>query len=172
MVCFLHLGPRLPAIRTFEPGLAYRAGVVTVWIDGSGRHSSDPHHRRCGVGYYTDTQEKVFYPLPGIKQSVYRAEWHAVARALEECRPHEVVSDCKGVVKAVQALQTGRRQPKGGTETSSNECKMPSFQGGAITADDLHGNGQADILANEGTAAHGNLDPEGPWLRWADFANK
>eukprot|EP00971_Amphidinium_carterae_P299767 5955908-Amphidinium_carterae.1 len=89
--------PRLPAIRTFEPVLANRAGVVTVWTDGSGRNSSDPHHRRCRVGYYTDTQETVFYPLPGIKQSVYRAELDAVARALDECQPHEVVSDCKGV---------------------------------------------------------------------------
>eukprot|EP00971_Amphidinium_carterae_P031051 611118-Amphidinium_carterae.1 len=82
--------PRIPAIRTFEPALEYRAGVTTVWTDGSGRHSSDPHHRRCGVGYYTDTQERVFCALPGIKQSVYRAELHAVARALEECSPHEV----------------------------------------------------------------------------------
>eukprot|EP00971_Amphidinium_carterae_P196069 3890536-Amphidinium_carterae.1 len=88
--------PRLPAIRHFEPA-----------------RTDDPHHRRCGVGYYTDTEEEVFCALPGIKQSVYRAELHAVARALEECSPHEVVSDCKGVVKAVQALQTGRRQPKG-----------------------------------------------------------
>eukprot|EP00971_Amphidinium_carterae_P282607 5610447-Amphidinium_carterae.1 len=35
-------------------------------------------------------------------------------------------------------------------------------------------NGQADILANdfiEGTAAHGDLEPEDTWLRWADFAN-
>eukprot|EP00971_Amphidinium_carterae_P109306 2164333-Amphidinium_carterae.1 len=44
---------------------------------------------------------------------LYRAELHAIAGALEECSPHEVVSDCKGAVKAVQALQTGRRQPKG-----------------------------------------------------------
>eukprot|EP00971_Amphidinium_carterae_P342468 6481773-Amphidinium_carterae.1 len=43
---------------------------------------------------------------------------------------------------------------------------------GRTTADDLHGNGQADILANEGTAAHGDLDPEGAWTRWAVFANK
>eukprot|EP00971_Amphidinium_carterae_P094915 1877990-Amphidinium_carterae.1 len=47
-----------------------------------------PHHRRCGVGCYTDTQERVFCALPGLKQSVYRAELHAVARALEECSPH------------------------------------------------------------------------------------
>eukprot|EP00971_Amphidinium_carterae_P181654 3603961-Amphidinium_carterae.1 len=69
--------PRLPAIRTFEPALVYRAGVTTVWTDGSGRHSSGPHHRRCGVGYYTDTAERVFCAFPGIKQSVYRAELHA-----------------------------------------------------------------------------------------------
>eukprot|EP00971_Amphidinium_carterae_P349343 6490968-Amphidinium_carterae.7 len=53
---------------------------------------------------------------------VYRAEFLAVVRALEECQPHEVVSDCKGVVKTVQALQTGRRSTgrtpkfKGATE--------------------------------------------------------
>eukprot|EP00971_Amphidinium_carterae_P293420 5825622-Amphidinium_carterae.1 len=47
----------------------------------------------AGVGYYTDTQER--------RSSV----------------PHEVVSDCKGVVKAVQTLQTGRRTPKDATET-------------------------------------------------------
>eukprot|EP00971_Amphidinium_carterae_P127900 2533210-Amphidinium_carterae.1 len=74
------------------------------WADGLGRHSSDPQHRRCGVGCYTDTQERAWFPLPGIKQSVYRAEFLAVVRALEECQPHEVVSDCKGVAKAVQAL--------------------------------------------------------------------
>eukprot|EP00971_Amphidinium_carterae_P151640 3005891-Amphidinium_carterae.7 len=62
--------PRLPAIRTYEPALVNHVGVVTVWTDGSGRHSSDPQHRRCGVDYYTDTQERVFLPLPGIKQSV------------------------------------------------------------------------------------------------------
>eukprot|EP00971_Amphidinium_carterae_P282608 5610447-Amphidinium_carterae.2 len=110
----LLLAPRLPAIRTYEPAMVHRVGVVTVWSDGSGRHSSDPQHRRCGVGYYTDTQEREFLPLQGIKQSVYRAELHAVGVALEEYKPHEVVSDCKGVVKAVQglqALQTGRRQP-------------------------------------------------------------
>eukprot|EP00971_Amphidinium_carterae_P077261 1525956-Amphidinium_carterae.1 len=48
--------PRVPVIRHFEPALVYREGVTTVWTDGSGRYSSDPHHRRCGVGYYADTQ--------------------------------------------------------------------------------------------------------------------
>eukprot|EP00971_Amphidinium_carterae_P143710 2847521-Amphidinium_carterae.1 len=57
--------------------------------------------------------------------------------------------------------------PKGGTEISSNEFKMLS----SLVTDDLHGNSQADILANEGTAAHGDLEPEATWLQWADFAN-
>eukprot|EP00971_Amphidinium_carterae_P013871 273298-Amphidinium_carterae.1 len=138
------------------------------------------------IGYYTDTQERVFCALPGIRQSqsVYRAELHAIARALEECSPHEVVSDCKGAVKAVHALQTGRRQPKGRNRDLERRVKNALLPGqrirwikahlkqadvdnGRITAEDLQGNGQADILANEGTAAHGNIDPD-----WADFANK
>eukprot|EP00971_Amphidinium_carterae_P328271 6460055-Amphidinium_carterae.1 len=49
--------PRLLVLLTHEPALVNRAGVGTVWTDGSGRHSSDPQHRRCGVGYYTDMQE-------------------------------------------------------------------------------------------------------------------
>eukprot|EP00971_Amphidinium_carterae_P205751 4083169-Amphidinium_carterae.1 len=77
---------------THDPALFNRTGVGTVWTDGSGRHSSDPHHRRCGVGDYTDTKERVWLPLPGLKQSVYRAEFLALVRALEECQPHEVVS--------------------------------------------------------------------------------
>eukprot|EP00971_Amphidinium_carterae_P031962 629738-Amphidinium_carterae.2 len=50
---------------------------------------------------------------PREENNQYRAEFLAVVRALEECQPHEVVKDCTGVVKAVQALQTGRRNPKG-----------------------------------------------------------
>eukprot|EP00971_Amphidinium_carterae_P340204 6478411-Amphidinium_carterae.1 len=104
--------PRVPAAISHEPALVYRAGVGIVWTDGSGRHSSDPQYRRCGAGYFTDMQERAWLPLRGIKQSVYRAEFLAVARALEECQLHEVVSVCKRVVKAVQVLQTGRKTPK------------------------------------------------------------
>eukprot|EP00971_Amphidinium_carterae_P287574 5708294-Amphidinium_carterae.1 len=32
---------------------------------------------------------------------------------LEDCQPSRVVSDCKGVVKALQAIQSGHRLPKG-----------------------------------------------------------
>eukprot|EP00971_Amphidinium_carterae_P176901 3507640-Amphidinium_carterae.1 len=32
-----------------EPALGLKAGVTTVWTDGSGKHSSNPHFRRpCG----------------------------------------------------------------------------------------------------------------------------
>eukprot|EP00971_Amphidinium_carterae_P050924 1002665-Amphidinium_carterae.2 len=99
--------PRLPAIITHEPAVVYRANIATVWTDGSGKHSSDLHHRRCGVAYYTLTRKNVSGYL-------YQASSNPF---LEECQPHEVVSDCKGVVKltvkAVQALQTGHRTPKG-----------------------------------------------------------
>eukprot|EP00971_Amphidinium_carterae_P054938 1082841-Amphidinium_carterae.1 len=111
--------PIVPLVLTHELVLVNRTGVVTVWTDGSGRHSSDTQHRRCGVGYYTDTHEHVWLPLHGLTQSVYRAEFLAVVRALEECQPHEVVSDCKGVVKAVQALRYKQDEErlKGVTET-------------------------------------------------------
>eukprot|EP00971_Amphidinium_carterae_P340640 6479084-Amphidinium_carterae.1 len=36
------------ALPAHEPPLVMRAGVHTVWTDGSGRHSSNPHFRRCG----------------------------------------------------------------------------------------------------------------------------
>eukprot|EP00971_Amphidinium_carterae_P069540 1375898-Amphidinium_carterae.1 len=57
---FLHvvlLAPHVRPVVQHERALVYRAGVHTVWTDGAGRHSSDPHHRRCGVGYYNDTHE-------------------------------------------------------------------------------------------------------------------
>eukprot|EP00971_Amphidinium_carterae_P281418 5587254-Amphidinium_carterae.1 len=54
-----------------------RAGVHTVWTDGSASLA-----QMWGV---TDT----------------------------ECQPRRVVSDCKGVVKALQAIHSGHRQPKG-----------------------------------------------------------
>eukprot|EP00971_Amphidinium_carterae_P042544 836456-Amphidinium_carterae.1 len=55
--------------------------VGTVWTDGFGRHNSDPQHRRCGVGYYTDSQERVWLPLAGLRQSVYGADFLAMVRS-------------------------------------------------------------------------------------------
>eukprot|EP00971_Amphidinium_carterae_P307414 6109284-Amphidinium_carterae.1 len=51
--------------------------------------------------------------LPGCRQSVFRAELLAVVRVLEGCQPARVVSDCIGVVKALQAIKSGHRLPKG-----------------------------------------------------------
>eukprot|EP00971_Amphidinium_carterae_P191774 3805070-Amphidinium_carterae.1 len=65
------------------------------------------------VGYVTDSGKRSWLALPGCRQSVFRAELLAVVRALEERQPRTVVSDCKGVVKALQAIQSGHRQPKG-----------------------------------------------------------
>eukprot|EP00971_Amphidinium_carterae_P176094 3490676-Amphidinium_carterae.1 len=93
--------------------LVSRHGAHIVWINGSGRHSNNPHFRRCGVGYYTDTG--VWLALPRLKQSVNHAELLATVtvRALEKCKPTRLVSDCKGVVSCLHALRAGRRQRKG-----------------------------------------------------------
>eukprot|EP00971_Amphidinium_carterae_P208489 4136699-Amphidinium_carterae.1 len=42
---------------------------------------------------------------------------------------------------------------------------------GMLTAANLHGNGQVDELANQGTAAHGPLELDATWICWSDFAN-
>eukprot|EP00971_Amphidinium_carterae_P056105 1106442-Amphidinium_carterae.1 len=106
---------------------------------------------------------RVWMPLPGLKQSVCRAELHAVIRALKECQPHEVVCDCKGVVKVVQALQTGHRHPKGRNRDLEKRVlqallpgqkirwmkahlRQPDVDHGRVTADDLYGNGHADLF--------------------------
>eukprot|EP00971_Amphidinium_carterae_P345451 6486411-Amphidinium_carterae.1 len=48
-------------------------GVHTVWNDASGRHSSNPHFPRCGVGYHTDTGESVWLPPPGLSEGLKSA---------------------------------------------------------------------------------------------------
>eukprot|EP00971_Amphidinium_carterae_P155946 3091638-Amphidinium_carterae.1 len=87
-----------------EPGIL---SALTGLADAAATPSTE------GVGWATTLTRRSVSLLPGLKQSVYRAEFLGVVRALEECQAHEVVSDCKGVVHAVQALQTGRRRPKG-----------------------------------------------------------
>eukprot|EP00971_Amphidinium_carterae_P021176 418057-Amphidinium_carterae.1 len=49
--------------RCRRTNLVVRLGVhkkCTVWTDGPGRYSSNPHFR--GVGYVTDTGERVWLP--------------------------------------------------------------------------------------------------------------
>eukprot|EP00971_Amphidinium_carterae_P112279 2223932-Amphidinium_carterae.2 len=81
----------------------------------SGGQQWEPSGRMVLAGTAaTPTQkERVRLPLPGLKQYVYRAEFLAVVRALEKCHPHEVVSDCKGVVKACKPCKLDEGCPKG-----------------------------------------------------------
>eukprot|EP00971_Amphidinium_carterae_P193774 3844869-Amphidinium_carterae.1 len=74
MASYLLMGLVCRLLPAHEPALVPKAGVTTVWTDGSGRHSSNPHFRRCGVGYVTDTGERCWMALPGCRQSVFRAE--------------------------------------------------------------------------------------------------
>eukprot|EP00971_Amphidinium_carterae_P240846 4781295-Amphidinium_carterae.1 len=124
-----------PCVGVLQPRRSHHCMDRRIWPT----QYSDAQHRRCGL----------------------------VARALEECQPHEIVSDCKGVVKAVQALQTGRKHPKGRNSDLEQRALLASQPGqrsrwmetsqkqeavdrGMVTADDLHGNGQAYELAKHG----------------------
>eukprot|EP00971_Amphidinium_carterae_P058017 1147456-Amphidinium_carterae.1 len=40
--------PPLGLLLAHEPALVPEVGVSIVWTDGSGKHSSNPHFRRCG----------------------------------------------------------------------------------------------------------------------------
>eukprot|EP00971_Amphidinium_carterae_P090332 1788686-Amphidinium_carterae.4 len=92
--------------------------------------------------------------LPVRLKNANHMRWSATVRGLSR--------------QSMQALQTGRRQPYALLPGQ----KQTDVDNGKITAEDLHGNGQADQLANEGTAAHGPLEPDATWLKWTDFANK
>eukprot|EP00971_Amphidinium_carterae_P207680 4120927-Amphidinium_carterae.2 len=105
-----------------------RRGVHTVWTDGSGRHSNNPHFRRCGVGYSTDTEERAWLPLPGCLaagnpslelnswplyepwKNAMPGEWSVIAKELSKpCRPYNVAEG----------------SPREGIETSKCELGMP-----------------------------------------------
>eukprot|EP00971_Amphidinium_carterae_P265560 5268159-Amphidinium_carterae.2 len=124
-------------------------------------HSSNPHFRRCGVGYCTNTGESVFRPLPGLKESVYRAEFLAVVRALEECNPKRLVSDCKGVVSCLHALRAGRRQAKGRHRDLESRALAALPAGVQIAWMKAH---QSDRDADEGSVERADLQV-GPKLR-------
>eukprot|EP00971_Amphidinium_carterae_P063431 1255603-Amphidinium_carterae.2 len=87
------------------------------------------------------------------------------------------------------SLLWGRRIPKGLNKDLDKRALNAYFPGqrirwmnahqtqgavnrGTIVAVALHGNGQADSHADQRTAAHGPLEPDATWTRWADFANK
>eukprot|EP00971_Amphidinium_carterae_P116847 2314157-Amphidinium_carterae.1 len=128
-------------------------------------------------------------PLPGLKQSVYRAEFLDMVRALEECKPKRFVSDCKGVVSCLHALRAGRRQPKGrhrdlesrafaalpaGVQNESKRVdeSLPVRQTcgrrrcNSVERADLQDNGLADVAANRGTSEHVPFEPSEEWKQW------
>eukprot|EP00971_Amphidinium_carterae_P335325 6471129-Amphidinium_carterae.1 len=50
--------------------------------------------------------------------------------------------------------------------------KQADVDSGRLTVDHFQGKQQADLLADQGTAQHGPLDPDPVWLTWQDFAIK
>eukprot|EP00971_Amphidinium_carterae_P134445 2664337-Amphidinium_carterae.1 len=49
--------------------------------------------------------------------------------------------------------------------------KQEAVDRGMATTDDLHGNGQADALGNQGPA-HGPVDPDATLTRWANLRTR
>eukprot|EP00971_Amphidinium_carterae_P267489 5306203-Amphidinium_carterae.1 len=61
--------PSNPGVRVPSWSFAGAAACGPAhWTAGSGRHSSNPHFCRCGVGYVTDTGDRVGLPpwLPAV----------------------------------------------------------------------------------------------------------
>eukprot|EP00971_Amphidinium_carterae_P216618 4300169-Amphidinium_carterae.2 len=136
-----------------------RTGDHTVWIDGSGRHSSDPHHRRCGVGCYTDTQERAWLPLRGIRQLAYRAEFLAGVRALEE-----LIDKLSSVIATVWS---GRYKPfraSVGIPKAEGLPETGTLRNGRMKAH------QTQAAVDLGTESAGLSDAT--WTNWATIAHK
>eukprot|EP00971_Amphidinium_carterae_P097891 1936965-Amphidinium_carterae.1 len=114
--------PGTPVLRWAPSGAstAGSAGSLTLG-SSSGRSSS------CGP-----TKRQKWYTLfvkSSFKQSVYRVEMLAVVRALEECQPHEVVSDCnQGGPGSANRTQNSQGQKPGSGETSP-QCLAPWGRG-------------------------------------------
>eukprot|EP00971_Amphidinium_carterae_P278348 5525403-Amphidinium_carterae.1 len=85
---------------------------------------SDPQHRRCGVGYYTDTQERAWLPLLGIKQSVYRADFLAfVLLKSANCMKFSVT--VSGLSRLCKPYKPEEDTPKAKTGTSKRGPNLP-----------------------------------------------
>eukprot|EP00971_Amphidinium_carterae_P334450 6469752-Amphidinium_carterae.1 len=82
-------------VQTFGLGIQFPQKLATVveplpgttedtllFTEGSGKHPTEPNHRKCGCGISGETT-KIAYPLPGCWQSVYKAELHAIMLACE-----------------------------------------------------------------------------------------
>eukprot|EP00971_Amphidinium_carterae_P168976 3347521-Amphidinium_carterae.1 len=94
-------------------------------------------------------------------------------RALEECQPTRLVSDCKGVAACLHALRAGCMQPKGRRRDLERRAlvAMPAgvttvWTRGSCAPPDLQGHRMADTAANNGTRAHVPLEPSEEWKHW------
>eukprot|EP00971_Amphidinium_carterae_P007893 156170-Amphidinium_carterae.1 len=102
----------------------------------------------------TDTVESVLLPLPGLKQSVHRAEFLAVVRALEECKP-------KWLSLAV---------PPAGVQIVWMKAHQSERDAeyGRVDHSDLQGNRLADMLLPTEVPEnmHVPLEPSEEWKQW------
>ena len=137
-------------------------------------------------GLATD-QEGRGWALPGLNQSVYRAELLAVTLALERLRGSgRVVSDCKDVVKVVAAFRAGKRPPRG-KHIDLERRILRAGAGNPVSwikthRSDAHrrslGTSDADFLGNEraNVAAKEALPPPSPHIAngtmWREHAEK
>eukprot|EP00971_Amphidinium_carterae_P049959 984709-Amphidinium_carterae.5 len=118
--------------------------------DGSGRHSSNPHFCRCGVGYYTDTDDTVsgcpFRVLsnPSIERSFWQLGWSVIAEVW---------------LLAFMLCVLGEGYP-----TSDQSDK--DAEEGRVELSDLRGNCMADVAANNGTREHVPFEPSDEWKHW------
>eukprot|EP00971_Amphidinium_carterae_P086138 1704225-Amphidinium_carterae.1 len=78
--------------------------------------------RRSANLSWCTAQEHALFGLMG--QADTAATRTIVGVELEGCQPRVIVSDCKGVVKAIKPVRSGDDHPKG-TETLGKELFLP-----------------------------------------------
>eukprot|EP00971_Amphidinium_carterae_P236543 4694444-Amphidinium_carterae.1 len=154
--------------------------IVTLAIFYSGR--ADPHFRRFGVGYSLTLVNEPGSRCPVAGNRSSELHFWPLCEPWKSATPG-VVSDCQGVVKALQAIQHGQKQPKGRHRdlgVRARNALTPACQfhwvkahqtkqavdEGRITFDDFQGNQEADEVANLGAAAHAAHEPTAEYLRW------
>ena len=163
-------------------GQQFEEDKLMVFVDGSAYNSDDWRRARAGWGMYISPEHPLnaHGPLPGLKQTSYRAELAAVAHALTVVdRPVHVVSDCRSIVDDVEAILLGietidsedndlwdivktRVREKGQSNIGiswikshvDEEMAERLEQNQVFTRSQIRANDQADELAKKGAAAH------------------
>eukprot|EP00971_Amphidinium_carterae_P128766 2550472-Amphidinium_carterae.1 len=99
------------ALPAHEPALVMKAGVHTVWTDGSGRHSSNPHFRRCGVGYVTDTGEDPGESPSGHSKWPQAAQGQASSIGLKPTKPDKLLTKAGSLERTSKATRKPMKWP-------------------------------------------------------------